>query len=343
MNTSLQHRMRNRRKTAGKRGFSSVVGAVFMVLIMSVLASSYFVYTFSENNLYNNTVAQKNQLDQTKMSESLQVRNTTYTTYNNTNNININSGIQNIGSTSVQFVTVWICVTNSTPWTAYNFSSLTNANVQPGNVYALNIDLTVSGLISGSNSTYSYNYASWLVTSNGNTVALAQRIVSSNVIISAQVAQGIGSISMDFKAFKYYDFGSGSFSNGTVLPSPTISYTISASHNTILSLQLTNFDNSTSDITLYSQSNVWIAYTQAGSMKSAWWNIANVTNDRYISSFSTLTLHYATPVTVYFGPGPQIGGGSGPSGVVPVFILLYGKIASNDFGQNIPFVAFYMI
>jgi hypothetical protein len=331
--------MRSGKSGKGKRGFSSIVGSVFMVLIMTLIASSYFIYTMSENTAYNVAIREKNQLDLSRMSESLQALNTTYTTFNDTN-VNVNARVQNIGSTSVQFITVWICVSNSTPWTGYNFRNLTNANVQPGNVYSLDINLTVSGLISGSNSTYSYSYAAWLVTSKGNTVALQQQIVSSTVIISSQVSQGIGSISMDFKAFRYYDFGSGYVSNGTILPSPKISYTIPNSNKTILALQLTNYDNTTRDITLNNNSYVWVITPQAGTVKPAAWNIANVTSGRYINSFSTQTLQYGKPITVYFGPSSPGFASSALPTIVPVFILLFGKIGPNEFGQNIPFVAF---
>jgi hypothetical protein len=323
----------------GKRGFSSIVGAVFMVLIMMVLASSYFVYTLSQNTAYNAAVGQKNQLDQSVRSEYLECLTTTYTTFNATK-VNVYARIQNVGSTAVQFITVWISISNSTPWTAYNFGNLINANVQPGSIYSLNINLTVLGLVSGPNSTYNYNYGSWLVTSKGNTVALQQQIVSSNVIISAQVAQGIGSISMDFKQFRYHDFGSGNVANGTILPSPKSSFTIPNNNNTILALQLTNYDNTTQDITLNSNSYVWVITPQAGTVKPAAWPIANVTGGRYIDSFSTQTLQYGKSTIVYFGPSaPSFAQSSLPT-VVPVFILLFGKMGTSDFGQNIPFISF---
>jgi len=205
------------------------------------------------------------------------------------------------------------------------------------------MNLTVSVLSSGSNSTYSYNYASWLVTSNGNTVALAQQIVSNNVIISAQVAAGIGSISMDFKAFYYYDFGTSSPSNGTNLGTPINSFNMANGNFTILSLTLTNYDNSTNDIILTSDSYIWIAVPQGGTLKSQSWPIANVTNNKYITSFSTQTLSYSIPTRVYFGPvAPSFASSvfGGQPKVFAVFILLFGQVGGKDFGQNIPFVAF---
>jgi len=329
--------MRNRRKTAGKKGFSSVVGAVFMVLIMMVLASSYFVYSLSQNNVYNNAVAQKNQLNVDRLSESAEVINTTYTPYTN-GKVTVYAQIKNIGASSIQFLTVWLKVYNAS-WTNYNHSNLTDANVQGGSTFTLPpLNLTVSGF----NSNFTYSFASWLITARGNVVPLQQTIVSANNIIVAQVSQGIGSISMDFKQFRYYDFGSGYVSNGTSLPSSKNSYSIPNSNNTILAVLLTNYDNTTQDIILNANSYFWIITPQAGTVKPAAWNIANVTNGKYINSFSTQTLQYGKPTIVYFGPSSPSFAASALPTVVPVFILLFGKIGTDDFGQNIPFIAFYI-
>jgi hypothetical protein len=305
---------------------------------MISLISTVFVWSLSQNTLYNNTVTQTRQADLDRSNEKTVVLNTTYTPYDNSN-VNVYAQIQNIGSSSIQFTTVWLYASNSTPWTNYNFRSLVNASVQGGSTFTLNVNLTATGV----NSYSIYSFSSWLITTRGNTVALQQKISSSNIIISSQVTQGIGSISMDFKAFRYYDFGSGFVSNGTLLPSPKNSYTIPNNNNTILALQLTNYDNTTQDIALFSNSYIWIITPQASTVKPASWNIANVTRGRYINSFSSQILPYGTSTTVYFGPSsPSFSGAVGTT-VVPVFILLFGKVGSNDFGQNIPFVAFNIV
>ena len=337
MSALFRLRKIRRRLISDSKGFSSIVGAVFAALVMISLISTAFVWSLSQNTLYNNTVTQTRQIDLDRSNEKTVVLNTTYTPYNNSK-VNVYAQIQNIGSSSIQFITVWLYTSNST-WTNYNFTSLVNASVQGGSTFTLNVNLTATGV--NSNSTYSFS--SWLITARGNTVALQTIIVGSNVIISSQVAQGIGSISMDFKQFNYYDFGSSSPSNGTNMGTPLNSFNMANGNYTILSVVLTNYDNSTQDIILGPDAYIWIAVPQGGTMKSQSWSIANVTNNKYITSFSTQRLIYSQPTPVYFGPmAPGFAAAvfGGQPKVFAVFILLFGQVAGKDFGQNIPFVAF---
>jgi len=325
-------RKTRRRLVSDSKGFSSIVGAIFAVLVMISLISTVFVWSLSQNTLYNNTATQTRQADLDRSNEKTVVLNTTYTPYNNSN-VNVYAQIQNIGSSSIQFITVWLYVSNSTPWTNYNFSSLANASVQGGSIFTLNVNLTATGV--NPNSTYSIS--SWLITARGNTVALQQKIFSSTVIISSQVTQGIGSIAMDFKQFNHYDFTSNP-ANGTTLPSPTKSFSLSSSNYSILALLLTNYDSSGEAINLTGSSYIWAITAQASTLKGNSWSILKVANGKIITAppFSSQLLPYKQPTWVYFGP-------TQPSwlkdNVVPVNILLFGNIGSDDFGQNIPFVA----
>jgi len=330
--------MRNSISGKGKRGFSSVVGSVFMVLIMSVLASSYFVYTLSQNTAYNTAVEQRNQLAESVKAENLQCENTTYTAYAN-NNVNINANITNTGSISVQFITLWICVTNNTWAGAYNWSKLTNANLQPGNVYSLSINLPVSGVIKD----YNYSYASWLVTSKGNTVALQKQLVSSDNIIIAAVAQGIGSVSFNFEQFWHYDFN-GIPAQETSLPSiAPQNYTVSKSKYNVFHVTITDFDLLKNDIILNGNSSMYMIATQnsGGSVKYTVWNLLNCTNGKlYPTSGVQVLLNYSRPTDVYFGC--QMDNKIDAGATYPVNILLSGTKGSNDWGQNIPFVSLYV-
>lgn len=321
--------MRNRRKTAGKKGFSSVVGAVFMVLIMMVLASSYFVYSLSQNNVYNNAVAQKNQLNVDRLSESAQVINTTYTPYAN-GSVTVYAQIKNIGASSFQFITVWLYVSNAT-WTNYNFSKLSNANVPSGNLFTLpNVSLKISGI--SPNATYTF--ASWLITARGNVVPLQQTIVFANNIIVAQVAQGIGSISMDMKQFTHYDLDS-SPNNGTDIGAPNHSFIVPKLKYTFFALLLTNCDPSGQNINLTSNCYIWVPTAQSETMKSDSWSIAKIVGNKYMTGFTYQILPWSIPTWVYFGATQP----KWDVGVLPVNICLFGKIGSADYGQNIPFVS----
>jgi len=328
----LLREMRRSRSKARSRGFSSIVGAIFMVLIMMVLASNYFIYTLSQNTTYNNAVSQMNQLDLDRKSESTNVLNTTYSV-NADNDVNVFANVTNIGSSSIRFITVWIYVSNST-WANYNFSSLSGANVQAGATFRLNINLAVYGV--RLDSAASYTCASWLITLRGNTVALKTTSLGNNIIV-AQVAQGIGSIAMDFKQFSHYH--PPSTNNGTNIGAPSCSYTVPKS-TTIFHIVLINYDTTKKTLYLYSSSYMWAPTAHSATVKSDSWDIMNVTNNLIITSFTSQALPYMQPVDVYFGTNAA----SWVSGsVAPMNILLFGKLGSgadvSDYGQNIPFIA----
>ena len=363
MKMCSQHKMRNCKSGRGKRGFSSVVGAIFMVLIVTVLASTYFVYTLSENTAYNTAVGQKNQLDQSVKSEYIQCGNTTYTCYKYPDtNVNVRANVTNTGSVSVQFIRLWLCASNYTsdsiPWTGYKFISLTNVNIQPGQTYLLNngngINLTVSGFISTYNS--SYTYASWLVTSRGNTVALQTQIASSNVVISAMVAQGIGAISMELNSFKYYDvsqvggkyvlsnYPNGGFSGYSV---PRTSYVAFA-------VNLTNYDLKGRDVSFTSGSILWVIFPVTGTQpRCAGWYIVDIYDNGTVKpTLSTIHLNYLESKTIIFASKQDVAAGfvlssaqdwwNGNQGPSATNLLLVGTIgAGAAFGQNVPFVSIF--
>ena len=339
--------MRNRISGKGKRGFSSVVGSVFMVLIMSVLASSYFVYTLSQNSAYNTAVEQRNQLAESVKAEKLYTNRTKYTAYPNTN-ITVNADVQNIGSTSVQFVTIWICASNTT-WTGYNFTSLP-VTLQSGSVYLLNINLTIQGLIS----TNSYNYASWLVTSRGNTYALQTLTLTNNIVVS-QTTQGIGALMMDFKNFTCYNvtgnnpYYLGSYPNGA--SGYSISNAAQQSSKVAFRIILTDLDVNQNDIILYSSSVFFSVFPwSVQQVRGSYWYIVNVdATGKIAQTYTPVTLQYNVPTAVYFASGSEIKDsqqyspvGSTFTGTAPVNLALIGTITGNAFGQNIPFVSIYI-
>jgi FlaG/FlaF family flagellin (archaellin) len=325
-------------RSRGTRGFSSIVGAIFMVLIMWVLASSYFVYTLLQNTTYNSAVGQMNQLDVDRLSESANVLNTTYSV-NANGNVTVSAQIQNVGPSSIQFINIWIYVRNST-WTNYNFSKLSNANIQGGSIFTLNVNLGVSGV----NSNASYTFASWLITTRGNVVALLQRTMTNNIII-AQVSQGIGSISFNFEQFWHYDFGNQP-ADGIPLPSKSPNnYTISANNYTVFHVVLTDLDPLGKNIVLDGNSSIYFVgmHGQGGGAvtKYAYWNLVNVTNNKiYPSSGVLYNLAWGLPTELYFANSiSQINSGQ----VYPLNILLWGTKGNSDYGQNIPFISIYLV
>jgi len=339
----LRHRKTRRRLISDSRGFSSIVGAIFAVLVMFSLISTVFVWSLSQNTLYNNTVRQSNQADLDRSSEKVQVLNTTYNAYSN-GNVTVSAQIQNTGPSSVQFITVWLYVSNTT-WTNYNFSKLTNATVQGGNVFPLNVNLTISGL----NSTANYNIASWLITARGNVVALQKTTLTTNIVIS-QTTQGIGALMMDFQNFTYYNV-TGSFGSYSLNPYPNgaSGYFVTNSGGPkgqiAFRVIFTDLDQNQRAIVLGSGSELFIIYPfPGGAYQCDVWYVVNVnTAGQILNAYTPVTLVYNVPTAVYFAAksrgNPNSVGGTSTTGISPVNLALVGQIGGSPFGQNIPFVS----
>jgi len=348
----LPRRMRSSTSRDGKRGFSSIVGAIFMVLIMAVLASNYFIYTLSQNTVYNNAVSQMNQLDVDRMSESVNVLSTTYSV-NANDNVTVAATIQNTGPSSIQFINIWIYVNYST-WTNYNFSKLTNANVQGGAIFLFNVSLSVSGVVVGSAA--SYNFASWLITTKGNVVALQQKTITSNVVVS-QTTQGIGSLMMSFTNFFSYKVILNQGSYYLNFSSQASGYLVNKSDAPIaFMVTLTNLD-SKDDILLKSYSEFFsILPFTGGAYQAVTWYIVNVnpTTGLINVPFTNILLPHPAPdpipISVYFASMDKVQSSFTPlpenkmagPGTAPVNLALIGTKGGSPFGQNIPFVSIYI-
>jgi len=339
-------RKTGRRLISDSKGFSSIVGAVFAVLVMISLISTVFVWSLSQNTLYNNTVTQTRQADLDRSNEKTVVLNTTYTPYNNSN-VNVYAQIQNIGSSSIQFITVWLYMSNSTPWTNYNFSSLVNANVQGGSTFTLNVNLTATGV--NSNSTYSIS--SWLITARGNTVALQRTIVFANNIIVSQTTQGIGALMMDFQNFTCYKVKQSGPSYYLDFSSETTGYTVKKSDAPVaFRVILTDLDTQNRNINLSLHSEFFSIFpSTGGNYKAATWYIVNVdpATGVILTPFNSQILNCSSATSVYFaskseGSFTTVDSNDMFLGTCPINLALVGTIGTSPFGQNIPFVSIYV-
>ncbi len=330
-----------RRSKAGKRGFSSVVGAIFMVLIMWVLATNYFIYTLSQNTGYNNAVGLMSQVDTNRKSESIQVANTGYAAYDN-GSVTVSAQINNTGPISVRFVTLWVHVYNSS-WTNYNFTGQLppNPNVKGGAAYDINVNVNVSGV----NTNGTYTFASWLITARGNSVGLQKTTMTNNIII-AQTTQGIGAVMMDFKNFTYYNVtGSKAPYSLANYPNGASGYLVQGAYQGQIAFRviITNLDQDQRLISLDANSVLFAIFPTLGTQpRGAYWYIATIdSTGNIVNTYNPLVLPYNTAVAVYFAsinPGTYSPAGSAYKGIGAVNLALTGTIGGSPFGQNIPFV-----
>lgn len=329
----LRLRKTRRRLTSDSKGFSSIVGAVFAVLVMMSLISTVFVWSLSQNTLYNNTVTQTRQADLDRSNEKI-VANITVSRVDS-NNVAVDGNLSNEGPLSVQIVTLWVLDANTT----YALKSL-NITLKPGNVTTLSGPTYNVPLANSSGDSLSC----WFISGRGNTISknplFGVNTGSGGPPPFALVSGGIGSISMDFAAFRSYIVNSSDY-----LGPARASFTISQNENLAFSINVTNLDPSQRNINLTSNSCFWALTPPkgAGTPQIYGWYIATVTNGRIsnLGSGAFVTLPYNQTAKIFFGTGKT--GNNLNTGPAAVNLLLtgtlYNSTSTSDYGQNLPFIA----
>lgn len=320
MTTHLTLRKIFRKLIDNPKAFSSVIGTIFMVLVALVLSASVFLWTLSQNTEYFQAVKEKNQLEVDRLNERLTAENVTYTGSRGV--ISVEVDVRNECPLFVNLTTLWVFDVNIGN---YGVNDTLNICLKPGEKLSLRGFKAIKIKINGSDPSHIFN--SWFITSRGNAVPLKENI------IVAQVAEGIGSIAMDIKQFKYYIVPN--VNDGTDIGTPYYSFTIDGTKYTLLCITLINLDPSHQPINLTKDSYVWAVTPFAETLKSDVWPIRKVIDNK-LAKFDFQILEYGKPTQVYFGP-TQASRSRG--NVVPLFILLFGKIGNADYGQNIPFIA----
>jgi archaellum component FlaF (FlaF/FlaG flagellin family) len=329
---------------ANSKGFSSVIGTTFMVLVIMFLSTSVFMWTLSQNTIYNEAMKEKNQIEVDRLNEKVTASDVNYTVANNI--VSVNVMLKNEGPVSVEIISLWVI---DATINRYNFSDPLNINLKPGNITYLQGSKAINVTIVGSASLH--QFSSWFVTARGNVVPSERE----GGIIVAQVSAGIGSIAMDFASFIYYNVTK--VGQSYILenyPNGAEGYSVPYGQDIAFEVYLTNFDERKRDIILYSNSLLWALFpVQTNQPFTTWWYIVNVSANGTIaaSSFSPITLPYGSRTAVVFASFNDMSKSSfNPSSISnPIKsgqpgatnLILIGRIDNSTFGQNIPFVSIY--
>ena len=333
----------SKKRRMNSKAVSSIIGAVFMLLIVGTIASAYFVFTLSQNTQYNDSVRQINQFEVTRNSESLQALNTTYK-ITSSNILTIAVKVQNTGPSHVNLVNLWAHIIENPGGSNLDVSNCTQVNITLGAGSPLEQEFNVT--LAEISPTGSYAFSSWFITSLGNTVPLKQ--VNTDEILVSQTTQGIGSLAMDFQDFRYYTVNNKQLVN---YPLGSSGYVVTTGTGSAIAFKviLTNLNYQTkADIVLSADSVFFSIFpTSAQQVRGSYWYIVNVDGQGMISSsYSNVTLRYNVPTAVYFASANSIKSSvvfypSSPSysGTSPINLALIGSKGGQPFGQNIPFVS----
>jgi hypothetical protein len=340
----LRFKKTRRKLIANSRGFSSIVGAVFAVLVMISLISTVFVWSLSQNTLYNNTLTQTRQADLDRANEKI-VANVTVGSVNGTT-VSVNGTLENVGPLPVQIVTLWVVDTNASGST-YAKSPL-STTLKTGNVTTLSaINVTLANSAKDS-------LSCWFISERGNTISpksLSPTIINQYPSSTwALVAQGIGAFSFDFTSFKYYNVTPG-YSNPDKLTysSGANSYTIPYGGYIAFSFNLTNLYPNGEDIILDGKSEMWSYFPSSpGQANGPLWYLANVNTATGIISptYSPITLTFNKTQEVFFALQSSNPGWDNQqkNKLGAINLLMYGTFVGPttcEYAQNIPFVSLY--
>jgi len=345
-----------RKLSSNKGGFSSIVGAIFAVLVIISITSGIFVWSINQNTNYNNAVRQSTQADIDRLNEQALANITAYRINNNV--VGVKGSLQNAGPLAVTVETLWVVDTTSNQ---FNFSSV-NLTLNAGSQRTVSGSMLNVSLANSLND----NLICWFITSRGNTISQYSLVLANagNANVTnvyqygnttnnrggdyatyANVSQGIGLIGFDFKGFTIVDSAT-DFANHSQITFRT-DYSLRTRHYIVFHAILTNFDPAHSNYVINASSCVYMLFSQLGAVKFGIFPLVSVTNEEgsfFINKAitnPTYTLVYEQPKDVYFYG--QVDNNISPLGVYPLNIMVFGKLGSNDYGQNVPFVSMNVV
>jgi len=157
------HCKRKRNLITNKKGFSSIVGAVFAILVIVSLTGTFFVWSIQENARYVDTVRSVDQLALDRQSESLNITSVPYYSCLG-QDLTTAVGVQNDGPIYVNITTLWVQDLNDTQ--TYGYKSDLNRTLLPGGSWPIVETIHFQSDVTN------HNFTGWLVTQRGNVMPL---------------------------------------------------------------------------------------------------------------------------------------------------------------------------
>ena len=302
------------------KGISTVLGTVFLTLVVFAISTNVFIWTLSRNADYTQAVKEETQRGFDRDNEHLIAYGGNYSVSGN--EVTVRATLKNAGSVAARVINFWVFNVESANQKYANQS--VDLSLNPGDELYLRGSASLTVTLPGSNA--SHEFIAWFVTARGNTVPL-----DDSDVLMAEIAQGIGSISMDFPTFRYYEV-----QGGNQLGPAQFSFNVPAKKDTVFGLYLKNLDPRKEDIALSEYSCFWLSVPPKNAM--AYWMIAKVVEGTIVP-FDTQVLEYGVPTLVYFGASDAAQLAGNPAACN---ILLYGTIGAEDYGQNIPFISVFL-
>ena len=345
-----------------RKGIGTIFGMVFFLLIVMIVFASFMVL-LTQNTGLEQTMIQTRQMDNDVAREQVRIftasGNNQFLINQNSTSITVSCNINNTGTVPIQIIRVWV-KDQSTMATGSASIPSAQSIIQQGKNQPYNIPVNVQ--ISDLNQTIF-----WFVTARGNLfnqysnqgpqgATGAQGVMGPNgTTTSAQVAQGIGSIMMNFTDFSYFNvtrYGANPSSyTYSIFPSGNLSgYSVTqgTAEGILFRLKVTNLDLRNRTIILNAGSVLWCLFPNTIQQpRGAAWYLVNInpTTGLITNNVSNVTLTPGIDTYLYFAALNQMTSNnfalckSAYTGTAAVNLALVGTANTDYFGQNLPFVS----
>jgi len=324
------------------RGISSLIAAIFMVIIILFMSFNVFTFTLFKNTQFRDAVDALNRMDVEQTYERISFSDVSFPRLENNWTL-VEAQLTNDGPVSVRIVSLWVLQSATGK---YGHADVGMPDLGPGQTDSFTGLVAAVEFVDGEPVLTGWPEASggftaWFITARGN------RIPVEDEVVYAQVSQGLGSLVMDFDNFRYYLYQK---SNSTLLnyPEGNVSFNIPQGAYVGFGIFLRNEDPKKRTITLDSHSCFWQPGREA--LGELGWFIVNVDPSSGIVDeefYSPIVIGYGDVKMLVFLSSSDIESGfltaKTPTKRVTVatFLLLHGFIGSDDFAQNIPYVSLF--
>lgn len=332
------------------KGVSTVIGTVFLILIIFMITTNVLLWSFLKNAEYNRAVMERNEDEAQRSTEKIAVSDVSYNAEDGS--VWVEGIVTNEGPVPVQIKTLWV-LDKTTQKHGYN--DMVDINLKTGDTLNFTESKALTVAIEGLDDNSSDAFTSWFVTARGNLMPLEEerKWIQYNITNITQQSGGypkvvLGALMLDLENFRYFTYAS--YNRFDNYPDGIRGYNAPAATDLAFGCLLTNVDPANRTIVLDSHSLMWFTLPVSDVPHNRWWYIVNVADDGTISStYSNIVLEHGETELIVFASAADTGDLSflrqdTPKRGVPVsvFLLIHGTIGGQPYGQNIPFVSLYI-
>ncbi len=317
------------------KGVSTVVGTVFLMLIILMVATNVLVWTFSQNAQYNEEVMKRNQEEADSRNENVVASIGNYSV--DGDKVTVETELRNSGSVAAQIVNVWVLDTTTQRYGFIDGPESLNLNLNPGDSRTASAEVTIPGASEG------HTFNSWFVTARGNTIPLEEFANPKSTYPKIVM----GALVLDFDKFRYFHYMGDPYNQLVDYPDGVIGFDVPQQIYVAFGCLLTNVDPANRTMVIDSHSLFW----QPGrpSVPEGAWFIVNVNaTGRVQTTYSSITIEAGETKMIVFASANDLNIGGfkryAPPNVdttVATFLLIHGTLDSSPYAQSIPFVSLF--